>query len=155
MTRQRYRPTFGQIVGANIARVRKDRKMTQAEFGRQMGLRLRGSWSKQTVSALETGSRPIEIGEAVMAALILETDLDDLLSPRWWDDTRITDTSRIRLYGGPADNTRTTPTVRADEVKQVVTPPESTRMEALRQRVAEVMGIYDPSLRKTTKKESD
>lgn len=70
-----------EVVGANLARLRGEVGMSQAELGQAVGAYLDKTWSRQAVSASEKGRRAFTSAELVALALILEVSIDFLLMP--------------------------------------------------------------------------
>ena len=62
--RERWRKTAGAV----IAHTRKDNDLTQEELARRMGL------SVDTVGAMETGRRKVEVGDVIEAAKALNVE---------------------------------------------------------------------------------
>ena|SRR5690625_4715238 len=69
-----------QQVGARIANVRGEMKMTQAELASEMSVRLGREVRPLTVTRLEGGKRPIAVDELVAAAEVLQVKPADLLT---------------------------------------------------------------------------
>ncbi|MGV0624972.1 helix-turn-helix domain-containing protein [Mycolicibacter minnesotensis] len=69
-----------QQVGARIANVRGEMKMTQAELASEMSVRLGREFRPLTVTRLEGGKRPIGVDELVAAADALKIKPADLLT---------------------------------------------------------------------------
>jgi transcriptional regulator with XRE-family HTH domain len=69
-----------QQVGARIAEVRGEMKMTQADLASEMSARLGREIRPLTVTRLEGGKRPIGIDELVAAAEALQIKPADLLT---------------------------------------------------------------------------
>jgi transcriptional regulator with XRE-family HTH domain len=69
-----------QQVGARIAHVRGEIKMTQADLASEMSARLGREIRPLTVTRLEGGKRPIGVDELVAAAEALQVKPEDLLT---------------------------------------------------------------------------
>lgn len=69
-----------QQVGARIANVRGEMKMTQAELASEMSVRLGREIRPLTVTRLEGGKRPIGVDELVAVAEVLQVKPADLLT---------------------------------------------------------------------------
>ena len=67
--RERWRKTAGAV----IAHTRKDSDVTQEELAKRLGL------SVDTIGAIETGRRKVEVGELIEAAKALNVDPVKLL----------------------------------------------------------------------------
>jgi len=65
---QQQRERWCRAAAAIIAATRRDKDMTQVEFGHRMG------WSHDTVASVESARRKIEFGDLIMAANALEED---------------------------------------------------------------------------------
>lgn len=76
---QQQRERWRRAAAAVIAATRRDKDITQQEFGKRMG------WSHDTVANMESGRRKIEFGDIVMAAIALDERPDLLLQRalRW------------------------------------------------------------------------
>ncbi len=70
---QQQRERWRRAAAAVIAATRRDKDVTQVEFGDRMG------WSHDTVASVESGRRKIEIGDLVMAAVALDEDPNTLI----------------------------------------------------------------------------
>ncbi|GGQ20704.1 MULTISPECIES: helix-turn-helix domain-containing protein [Streptosporangium] len=70
-----------EVIGANVAFLREDRGMSQAQLGEALGSYLGKPWSRQAVSAAEKGRRAFTAAELVSLALALGTSLPGLLLP--------------------------------------------------------------------------
>jgi transcriptional regulator with XRE-family HTH domain len=70
-----------QQVGARIAEVRADMKMTQADLAAEMTARLGREIRPLTVTRLEGGKRPIVVDELEAVAEALRVSTNDLLGP--------------------------------------------------------------------------
>jgi transcriptional regulator with XRE-family HTH domain len=74
------RERWRRAAAAVIAATRRDKDVTQVEFGDRMG------WSHDTVASVESGRRKIEIGDLVMAAVALNEDPNTLVQRvRQWN----------------------------------------------------------------------
>ena len=73
LERQQERERWRRAAAAVIAATRRDKDVTQEEFGARMG------WSHDTVANTETGRRKIEFGDVVMAAVVLDEKADILI----------------------------------------------------------------------------
>ena len=67
------RKRWRKAAAAVIAATRRDKDMTQDQFGRLMG------WSHDTVANLESGRRKIELGDLIMAAIALDEEPNTLI----------------------------------------------------------------------------
>ena len=63
--KEQERSQLRRAVAAVIAATRRDKDVTQVDFGERMG------WSHDTVANVESGRRKIEWGDVVMAAIAL------------------------------------------------------------------------------------
>ena len=73
LERQQERERWRRAAAAVIAATRRDKDMTQEDFGARMG------WSHDTVANTETGRRKIEFGDIVMSAIVLGEKPDTLI----------------------------------------------------------------------------
>lgn len=87
-------------IGRNLARLRGD--MSQAEFAKQM--RDRGwKWAQNTVSAIESGERPLRLAEAHDVGQVLNIGLfsiDTLIAPDMYTELRIAMARTFRAAQG-------------------------------------------------------
>jgi transcriptional regulator with XRE-family HTH domain len=67
------RKQWRRAAAAVIAATRRDKDMTQDQFASLMG------WSHDTVANLESGRRKIELGDLVMAAIVLDEEPNTLI----------------------------------------------------------------------------
>lgn len=70
---QAQRDRWRRAAAAVIAATRRDKDVTQVEFGSRMG------WSHDTVASVESARRKIELGDLVMAANALDEDPNTLI----------------------------------------------------------------------------
>ena len=70
-----------EVIGANLARLRDSRGMSQAQLGAALSGYLDKPWSRQAVSAAEKGRRAFTAAELLSLALSLRVSLADLLLP--------------------------------------------------------------------------
>jgi transcriptional regulator with XRE-family HTH domain len=70
---QDQRKRWRRAAAAVMAATRRDKDITQVEFGMRMG------WSHDTVASIESGRRKIELGDLVMAAIALDEDPNTLI----------------------------------------------------------------------------
>lgn len=69
-----------EVVGQNVARLRKDKwALSQAELGQKIGAECGRAWSRQTVSAAEKGDRAFTVSDLVMLAFVFQVDSAALL----------------------------------------------------------------------------
>lgn len=81
--------------GANIRFWRDVVRLSQADLGSQMAERGH-PWRQQTVAKVESGERPVRVGEAITLAELLGRDIGDLFLPSQ-------DVTRIRSLQGKTD----------------------------------------------------
>jgi transcriptional regulator with XRE-family HTH domain len=70
---QEQRDRWRRAAAAVIAATRRDKDVTQVEFGSRMG------WSHDTVASVESGRRKIEFGDLILAAVALDEDPNILI----------------------------------------------------------------------------
>lgn len=75
----RPKPTTGAVIGANVRRIRTQRRLTQEEASR----RCRGvglDWSRVRIAALERGARAsVDVAEAYLLALALDVTWSEII----------------------------------------------------------------------------
>lgn len=69
-----------EVVGINVARLREQRRLPQAELGELLGQYLGKPWTRQAVSAAEKGRRAFAVAELVALAAALKSDVSELLA---------------------------------------------------------------------------
>lgn len=74
--------SFALAVGRAIAAERNFRGLTQTQLGDKLG------WSRSTISAMETGARPIAVGDLPEICQALECGVLDLLGRAGEKDKR-------------------------------------------------------------------
>lgn len=65
---------YERVVRNTVRRVREEKGLTQAELANRLGVH------RQTISRVETGKRPLELGEFFDWAQALEVDEKELFS---------------------------------------------------------------------------
>ncbi|MGY5069386.1 helix-turn-helix domain-containing protein [Streptomyces griseus] len=70
-----------EAIGANLARLREEAGLSQAQLGNALGSYLEKPWSRQAVSGAEKGRRAFTAAELIALALSLGVSLDFLLMP--------------------------------------------------------------------------
>ena len=80
------KPSLREVVGSNIRVLRGARDMTQEELGHRVEELLGHPWSKQTVSKLENGSRPVDLEELLAVGKALGQPLKSFLTLAWRGD---------------------------------------------------------------------
>lgn len=70
-----------QVIGANIARARKEQRFTQAGIGEALAPFLGKVWSRQAVNAAERGRRAFTAEEVLAFAIVLEVPFHTLFRP--------------------------------------------------------------------------
>lgn len=70
-----------EAIGANLARLREESGLSQAQLGNALGAYLDKPWSRQAVSGAEKGRRAFTAAELVSLALSLGVSIDFLLLP--------------------------------------------------------------------------
>jgi transcriptional regulator with XRE-family HTH domain len=70
-----------EVIGVNIAERRAWMEMSQTELGEALGKYLEKPWSRQAVHTAEKGRRAFTAAELVALALVLETELPELMAP--------------------------------------------------------------------------
>jgi transcriptional regulator with XRE-family HTH domain len=114
--KQTYRPTYREVVGGNVGRLRRQRDLTQEDLGDRVGSYLGGhAWPKQIVSAIERGKRALDADELLATAFVLEAKVEQVLAP-WWEDMSMPDEAEVELPGGEH--------VLAHEIRGAVAPGE-------------------------------
>lgn len=87
--------TVGQMVGANIARLRKEQGLSQRELVARLEERLGISVDPATVARLENGGRRITVDDLVTYAYVLGADAVHLLAPQGDGDLELSDVVAI------------------------------------------------------------
>jgi transcriptional regulator with XRE-family HTH domain len=67
-----------QAIGRQIARLRAQRRLSQAELGQTLGSYLGKPWSRQAVHQAESGQRSFTAAELIALALALDTSVQAL-----------------------------------------------------------------------------
>ncbi|MFJ2259925.1 helix-turn-helix transcriptional regulator [Streptomyces sp. NPDC087844] len=122
-------------IGWNIAKLRTQQELSQADLGEALGVYLEKPWSRQAVHSAEKGKRAFTAAELVAFALVLECDVPFLLAPH--GPARA---GRIELPNASVDAMR---------LAEVVAPeaPEDwlrrTNIDSLRQLVPMMTGSID------------
>jgi transcriptional regulator with XRE-family HTH domain len=84
--------TVGQVVGRNVARIRKARGLRQDEFGEALGKLFGEPWDRRTIGKTEGGRRRIDVEELVAFAEVLDVPIsaffesepgEEVLVGRW------------------------------------------------------------------------
>ncbi|MFI0134756.1 helix-turn-helix transcriptional regulator [Streptomyces luteogriseus] len=70
-----------ETIGLNIAQLRTQQELSQADLGEALGVYLEKPWSRQAVHSAEKGKRAFTAAELVAFALVLECELPYLLAP--------------------------------------------------------------------------
>lgn len=70
-----------QVIGENIKKRRAELGMSQAEFGREVGVYFGTDWPAQTVSAAEKGRRQFIAAEVMVLSRILHCRVQELFTP--------------------------------------------------------------------------
>lgn len=112
------------VIGQWITIGREQTEMTQAELGERLGKLLGKPWSRQAVSAAEKGRRAFTAAELVAFAIVLGSNVEDLLEPP-------ATTDEVTLAEGPpipTDYLRTTSTTNTD-LNALVTKMQELRDE--------------------------
>ena len=108
------RLTQDQLVGRNVQKFRKARRLTQEQLAERL-LRNQGVPLRQQVLAkVEQGSRPLRLNEAAAIARELEVSVDALLAGR------TADTARIVIEG--IEEIRSSATTSTDSARCCSTP---------------------------------
>ncbi|MET7900344.1 helix-turn-helix transcriptional regulator [Streptomyces sp. NPDC005355] len=124
-----------EAIGWNIAQMRAQQELSQADLGEALGVYLEKPWSRQAVHSAEKGKRAFTAAELVAFSLVLQCELPDLLTPH--GPARAGD---IELPNG---------SVPAMKIAEVVAPeaPEDwmrrTNVEMLRHLVPMLTGSLD------------
>ncbi|MGW3646697.1 helix-turn-helix transcriptional regulator [Streptomyces sp. NPDC000878] len=70
-----------EVIGWNIAKLRTQQELSQADLGEALGVYLEKPWSRQAVHSAEKGKRAFTAAELVAFALVLECEVPFLLAP--------------------------------------------------------------------------
>lgn len=135
------------VVGENVKRARKREGITQTLLGKGLAALVGRTWTKQTISQLEKGTRQLDSEELVQVAAALGTTVVDLLTPDataevdigiggiWWTGEQV---GRI-VRGGSMDAAKTSAMM--TELRQVARSAEKLAADA--RRSSESLGVVE------------
>ncbi len=70
-----------QVIGARVAQLRRERGMTQVEFGQALEPYTGTVWSRQNLGSAESGRRGWTANDMIAVAMVLDATIADLLTP--------------------------------------------------------------------------
>lgn len=77
-----------QAIGANVARVRKERGLSQTDLGQAIEQHQGRPWSRQAVSAAEKGQRAFSAADLMALARVLDVSIPSFFLLTDWRDGR-------------------------------------------------------------------